>query len=375
MNLETVINKKIWAEVKRNYENSDYSSAITDAMFYLTELIRNKTGLSDDGTSLVNQAFGGTNPKIKITKCQTQTEKDTQKGILHILMGMYSAIRNPRTHDKIDDKQRDADAIIIFIDYLVSVIDEANLAFTVNDFMKRIYDEHYVPTKEYSDLLVSEIPLAKRLDVAIELIKNSRHIRGKTLMTFSSSFIASLDPDLLGEFDHIMSDSYKSAGNQALFDLFRIYPVENWDRLDNAVRIRVENIVKNDIKEGRCNEKGDIIGMGRLGAWLSGELKYLSSRDEIHDILIKKLSSSDRDFKQYALEWFWNDIVEINKEEVKPLFRYYIRKQLENNNIEIINLVKAELQYSTEDHPWWEDFKEELKHHPEIKIIDEELPF
>lgn len=134
MNINDDIQQELWEAIEKNYANSNYSGAILDAMHMLTETIRNKTGLEGDGASLVGQAFGGENPKIQLNKLQTDSEKNIQKGIQDILKGLYTAIRNPRSHDKMNDGKVDADAIIVFIDYMLNVIDKSKLSFEEDIF-------------------------------------------------------------------------------------------------------------------------------------------------------------------------------------------------------------------------------------------------
>lgn len=170
MSLKSNIQQELWEVIEKNYENESYSSAILDTIHLLTETIRNKTGLEGDGSSLIGQAFGGDNPKIQLNKLQTESEKNVQKGIQDILRGIFTAIRNPRSHDKHTDSKAEADAIIHFIDYLLRMIDNSKLSFEVSNFLQRVFEKHYVRSEEYSDLLMSEIPKRQRASIAISII-------------------------------------------------------------------------------------------------------------------------------------------------------------------------------------------------------------
>ena len=138
MNLEGKISERLWTEVKSNYEARNFTTAVLNSIYFLSDLIREKTGLETDGASLVGQAFGGKNPKLKINKLQTESEQNVQQGIEQVLRGVYQAFRNPRSHGKYTDNQEDADSIIVFIDYLVRVIDQSKSPFSLTDFIPRI---------------------------------------------------------------------------------------------------------------------------------------------------------------------------------------------------------------------------------------------
>jgi hypothetical protein len=66
MNLEAKISERLWAEVRANYEGRNFTGAILDSIYFLSDLVRQKTGLEADGVSLAGQALGGKNPKLKV---------------------------------------------------------------------------------------------------------------------------------------------------------------------------------------------------------------------------------------------------------------------------------------------------------------------
>ena len=122
MNIQTHIRNDLWLAVKSTYEVENYSGAILDAMHHLSDVLRDRAGVDGDGATLVGQALGGNSPRLRINRLQTETEKNEQRGIESILRGMYQAIRNPRSHENIEDKQETADAIIHFVNYLLGII-------------------------------------------------------------------------------------------------------------------------------------------------------------------------------------------------------------------------------------------------------------
>src|ERR1035438_10349919 len=103
MNLEPRIDRRLWSAVETAYQSGNYTGAILDSIHFLGELIREKTGIEGDGLSLIGQALGGQNPKLKVTKLQTESDKNVQKGAEQLLRGLYQGIRNPRSHEKYVD--------------------------------------------------------------------------------------------------------------------------------------------------------------------------------------------------------------------------------------------------------------------------------
>ena len=62
-------------------------------------LIRRKTGLSGDGSALVDQVFGGAAPLLAINALTTDSQKSEQKGFANLLRGTFGMFRNPTAHE------------------------------------------------------------------------------------------------------------------------------------------------------------------------------------------------------------------------------------------------------------------------------------
>ena len=176
MDLKTGLAEPLWAAIETTYESHNYTSAISDAIYYLGDIIREKAGLQTDGVPLVMQAFGGKSPKLKVTRLQTESDRNIQKGTENLLLGLYQSVRNPRSHGKHVDTKEDADAIILFINYLLKIIGGAKGTFSKNDFLDRVFDPSFVKKTRYADLLGQRIPPKQRLDVMIEVYRRKEDV-------------------------------------------------------------------------------------------------------------------------------------------------------------------------------------------------------
>uniref|UniRef100_UPI0035CB639B TIGR02391 family protein n=1 Tax=uncultured Sphingomonas sp. TaxID=158754 RepID=UPI0035CB639B len=81
------------------FDNGHYSQATFEALKYIDICVKHLSKLNDSGQKLMMAAFSETNPKIRLTALQTQSEIDEQSGYKFIFSGAMSAIRNPRGHD------------------------------------------------------------------------------------------------------------------------------------------------------------------------------------------------------------------------------------------------------------------------------------
>jgi uncharacterized protein (TIGR02391 family) len=375
MNLNSEISKELWDVIEVNYNSANYSGAIIDTIFLLTETIRNKTGIEGDGQALVGQSFDGDNPKIKLNKLQTDSEKDIQKGIAIILRGIYTGIRNPRSHDKLNDSKEDADSIISFVSYLLKLIDKSKYSFNEEEFFDRIFDENFVETIEYAELLVNEVPKRQRCNLAINIILKRLDNNISKINKFMEVLISKLDENEIDRVVKVISDELKNTkDNSEIRTILAIIPGKYWIKIDKAVKIRTETILLNDILKGTYDNDFNSIGKyGALGTCVTCEyLENFGNKNDIIYALVRILESDEEDKKEYAEKFYMDKIFKINREKIHWRFKVYLNKALNTNDEKILTKFRYEIQWD-EDHPWWEVFKEELKKYPDIKY--EELPF
>jgi len=79
----------------------DYFYAVLEASKSVAEKIRQKGGLSSDGATLVEQAFGipkGGYPLLAFNTLQLESEQSEHKGLVNLMKGLFGAFRNPTAH-------------------------------------------------------------------------------------------------------------------------------------------------------------------------------------------------------------------------------------------------------------------------------------
>jgi len=80
---------------------SNYFHAVLEATKSVADKIRNMSGLTDDGSKLVDLAFGlGSTgiPILAFNSLQTDSERNEQSGMMNLMKGMFSAYRNTTAH-------------------------------------------------------------------------------------------------------------------------------------------------------------------------------------------------------------------------------------------------------------------------------------
>ena len=77
----------------------DYFHAVLEAVKSIADKIRTRTGLTDDGNTLIDRALGGELPMLAINPLKTESEKSEQKGFANLLRGTFGMFRNTTAHE------------------------------------------------------------------------------------------------------------------------------------------------------------------------------------------------------------------------------------------------------------------------------------
>jgi uncharacterized protein (TIGR02391 family) len=217
MTLETAIDQRLWNVIRTSYEAKNFTSGIREAIQLLTDVIRDRTGLESDGVALVGQALGGVAPRLKVSKLQTETDQSIQEGTQALLRGLYQAIRNPRSHEAYKDTEKDATALILFVDYFLRIVDKSGTP--------------------------AEIPVKKRLAVCREVFAKWESTDSQKVKYFYRSIFKELSQDEKEEFIATVSAELRETRDEdAIRYILEALPIsEMWHLVDPVGRMRIEN--------------------------------------------------------------------------------------------------------------------------------------
>ena len=371
------ISDKLWESISKNYEAEDYSGAILDAIFLLSETIRERTDIELDGVSLIGKVFGGANPLLKINNFRTESDKNVQKGVENILRGLFQSIRNPRAHEKFEDEKKTCDILITFIDYLLGLIEISKSKFELDDFCSRIFDIDFVESEEYADLLVEEVPKNKIFDVLLEIFERRSLAKPDKYYYVIHAFIKKLNIDQEKEFLKIVSDVLKVSNTDHDFRIIsHVFQGEKWPTLELSSRLRAENKLIKSFEEGLFDSPNNRSNSGALGTWLSNIADNLKSNKQFRYSLIKKLSSDDYEEIEYVMRYFRNNIFTFEEEPEYSLI-HAINKGLNKGDKRFYDLVSVE--FISIDSKWTEKIKDGFDNFEEKNLYpyndEDDLPF
>lgn len=108
----------------------NYFHCILEATKSAAQKIRDRTGIEDDGSSLVDRVFSIKSPRLAINTLQTESEQSEQKGFANLLKGVFGTFRNVTAHaPKIAWAVNRTDAMdaLTILSYVHRRLDEAAL--------------------------------------------------------------------------------------------------------------------------------------------------------------------------------------------------------------------------------------------------------
>lgn len=80
---------------------ANYFHAVLEASKSVAQKIREKTGLTSDGSELTDEAFGigkKAFPVLAFNSLSTESERSEQKGLMNLMKGFFGTFRNPTAH-------------------------------------------------------------------------------------------------------------------------------------------------------------------------------------------------------------------------------------------------------------------------------------
>ena len=105
------------------FKDGHYSNAIEDAVKALNNFVRMRSGLDQDGATLMERAFSPKNPVLKFNSLADASDIEEQKGFMMMFSGAVSGLRNPRAHRLMKDDPERALEFIAFISLLAKLVD------------------------------------------------------------------------------------------------------------------------------------------------------------------------------------------------------------------------------------------------------------
>lgn len=77
----------------------NYFHAVLEAVKSVADKLRARTGLTDDGNTLIDRALSGDPPMLAINPLSTESERSEQRGFANLVRGTFGMFRNTTAHE------------------------------------------------------------------------------------------------------------------------------------------------------------------------------------------------------------------------------------------------------------------------------------
>lgn len=374
------IREDLWKAIQAHYERNDYTEAVRDAVFHMSEVLREKSGIADkDGTKLVEAALLGNNPAILVNKNETTTEKDFQQGIGFAFKGIMQSVRNPLSHESFQYTQDEAEVLILYINFLLNQVDKSGGRTKIDNVMDLLFDDDFTDTREYAELLLEEVPLRKRYDLLVELYQKREKLPQNRLRNFLMVLHASLTKAAKSDFVRVVSSSLmRCKDDKELRMYFHYFMDDTYSEIDRLAQLRVEDLVYKSIDQGAYEEvldsrrgvvEWDCNRKGTLSTWVDDKLGLLGNREKIEGLLFRKLNRGYGEQK-FVFKCF-KKAIDKKTAEFSEIEVSIIKSQLKKGNELFADWLWEYIELS-EDEEYIDLFGEEYK---ECKLRLDDLPF
>ena len=108
----------------------NYFHAVQEAVKSVADKMRSRTGLTDDGATLVDRVLGGNPPLLAINSYASASELGEQRGFANLVRGTFGMFRNPTAHEaRINWKmtKEDAEDLLTIVSLIHRRIDKAHM--------------------------------------------------------------------------------------------------------------------------------------------------------------------------------------------------------------------------------------------------------
>jgi len=110
------------------FSQGNYFHAVFEAAKVYNKLVRTKAQSDKDGSDLMMAVWGPDSGVLKVTPCQSDTDKNVQDGIKFLSAGLMRAVRNPTAHEPAlhwPIAEQDAIDTLGFLSFLFRQLDKA----------------------------------------------------------------------------------------------------------------------------------------------------------------------------------------------------------------------------------------------------------
>ncbi len=347
------IREDLYKAIKNHYEQGDYTEALRDAMFFVKDLLQEKSGLVDkDNTKLIEASLLGKNAAIKINKYETESEVNFQEGVGFALKGLVMHLRNPISHDRIEYSEQDADAQLLYINYLISQIDKSSGRQLVTDWLEYLQSKSFTSSKLFAQELIKELPKKQQYDLLVTIWRERVSFKSNSINHFIDELVGKLSNQEKTNFVNIMnSELINCSGDNELSMMFHFFAKHFYSNLKTVVKIHIEDIVRKGIENGLYVNDKTVGTNSACATWANECIKSFITKDEVIKTIRNRFLYNENASKY--IQTFFSLYVNLEDEEILKELKDSLKKHLRWGVKYVYDIIASyHCNYIWSDDPW-----------------------
>jgi uncharacterized protein (TIGR02391 family) len=119
---------QIYLHCSELFFNGHYFHTVFEAAKIYHKAVQIKSKSTKDGKALMMEVWSAEKGTLKVTKCESETDRSVQEGLAFLSAGLMRAIRNPTAHEPAHEwpiSEQDCLEILGFISFLMRKCDDA----------------------------------------------------------------------------------------------------------------------------------------------------------------------------------------------------------------------------------------------------------
>lgn len=116
---------------KDKFEHGHLADAVETVFKEINAIVKShykeKTGVEEDGATLMNRAFSPNNPVFVFDDMNTETGRNIQQGYMQIFAGAMTGIRNPKAHNNMTPDKNKAMHLLFVASFMALKLEDLKL--------------------------------------------------------------------------------------------------------------------------------------------------------------------------------------------------------------------------------------------------------
>src|ERR1017187_9439655 len=144
-----------------------------------------------------------------------------------------------------------------------------------------------------------------KMDVLVEVLRKKEEGDGRKLRHFFYTLLKVLKREQKKNAFQMISDELRTTSSDTMIRVvIQLLKLEDWPRIDEMARLRIENRLIESIRVGRYNISTNKCMDGVIGTWASSLFEHMSLRSEALRAIINRMMSEDTMAEDYAIKYF-----------------------------------------------------------------------